>query len=228
MERDSHHRNYILGKLGPEPAHFGSLVRLRRGQVLQDAQAPIRSVYFPVAGVLSMLTVLEDGTSVEVACVGMEGMAGLPVFLGAQVSQTRVVVQVNGTACRVPANDFRRRLESDRELHRIMARYTDIVLIQAAQISACNRRHSVVHRCARILQEWSARLPSGRLPVTHDSLADSLGARRSSVSEAMAELQEMGCLRYGRGYTVINQRRLARAACECHGVISEAMAATEW
>lgn len=225
------HRNHILSQLGEEhdPSATGRLVRLRRGQVLQEPERPIANVFFPLSGVVSLLTILRDGSSVEVGCVGAEGMVGLPVFLGARIAATRMIVQVSGLACRIPAEHFRRQLSEDRALFMLMARYTDLSLIQAAQISACNRRHSVVERCARLLQEWSVRMPSGRIPVTHESLADSLGVRRAGVSEAMSTLQEEGCIRYGRGYTVIQRpRRLAQLSCECHEVIANAMARSEW
>lgn len=170
-------------------------------------------VHFPTGCVISLVTYLEDGPPVEIATVGLEGMVGLPVFLGSDTMPSRAFGQVPGDSLRVTAAAFRAEVERNGPLVRVLNRYTQALLNQVAQTTACNRVHIVEQRCARSLLQTQDRVGS-------DQFAQMLGVRRSGVSAAAGMLQKAGLIRYARGHvTVLDRSGLESAACECYRVI---------
>jgi CRP-like cAMP-binding protein len=200
-------------------------VPLAARAVLYEAQRPIAHVYFPGSGVVSLLCPPEGrGEGIEVGVVGREGMAGLPVFLGAETASTRCVVQVAGTAQRMGADDFRAGVRRDGPLHGLLLRYTHAFLTQVSQSVACNALHPVGQRLARWILSVHGRLEADHFPLTHAFLAAMLGVRRASVSQAVRALQQDGLIRHVRGQvTVLDRDRLDRAACGCQRIVQAEM-----
>ncbi len=205
-------------------AAAGKVLSFEVGEVLQEAGEVIEQVYFPISGVLSVLAVLTTGEAVEAASVGREGMAGLPVFLGARIATTRTAVQVPGEALVLDANAFRTELQRESgKLAVLMARYTEIMFMSAAQGIACNRLHPLSERLARAILTWHDRLASTVLPVTQDALADALGVRRAGVTGAISEFVRAGAVRRGRGKLYLEKRDvLEECACECYALLQDA------
>ncbi len=202
----------------------GKVVPFEVGEVLQEAGEVIDQVYFPLSGVLSVLAVLTTGEAVEAASVGREGMAGLPVFLGARIATTRTAAQIEGQALVLDANAFRTELQRESgKLAVLMARYTEIMFMSAAQGIACNRLHPLSERLARAILTWHDRLGSPVLPVTQDALADALGVRRAGVTAAITEFVRAGAVRRGRGRLYLEKRAvLEECACECYALLQDA------
>src|SRR5512141_2495213 len=174
-------------------------------------------VYFPSTGVISMLTVLEDGAAVEIATIGNEGMTDISVFLGLEESDSRLLIQVPGTAMRMNSDRFREHVEQIPSLRALLGYYTVSMLALVAQSAACNRMHPMVQRCARWLLMTHDRVDAAGFPMTHQFLATMLGVRRPSVSMAAKALRDTGLISYHRGkVTVLDRRGLEAASCECY------------
>jgi CRP-like cAMP-binding protein len=219
--------NRILRLLPEEDAaqllESGTVVQLDPDTTLQEPGRPIEHVYFPRSGVISIRAVVSDGAAVEAATVGREGMDGWPVFLGARIATTRSVVQVAGDALRVESKDLLDEISRSRRLSTLLARYVEILFIESAQLTACNRLHSVQQRCARSLLVWLDRLADGRIPITQESLSEALGVRRASVTEAVGMLAQFGAIEQRRGSIIVTDREtLESEACECYGLITSA------
>jgi CRP-like cAMP-binding protein len=219
-------RNRVLAAL-PEPAYRACRrelepVELGLREVLFEPDEPVRVVYFPLTAVVSLVTPLSDGSGVECATVGNDGLIGLAVFLGAPSLPLTAVAQVPGLALRMEAATFRRQLaDVDGPLVEMLQRYTVTLATQLAQNVACNRRHSVEQRCARWLLMTADRTEGPRFPLTHESLAQMLGVRRASISEVAARLAQTGSVSYTRGMvSVLDRGRLEQATCECYGVLA--------
>jgi CRP-like cAMP-binding protein len=190
-------------------------VCLHAKQVLAAPEEPTRYVYFPRDAVLSLLVPMEDGTAVEGAILGNEGVVGLQVFLGEGTAMEEIVVQVPGEAARMRANDFRIGLSSSCELQMLLRRYSLALMTQLARTAGCNRLHSVEKRAARWLLMCRDRAGRDTFPLTHECLASLLGVRRASVSVAAEALQNAGMIGYQRGrITVLDVERLEAASCE--------------
>jgi CRP-like cAMP-binding protein len=200
-------------------------VPLEWKSMLHEAGEAIRHVYFPLAGVLSVVTPVQDGRmGVETGVVGREGMAGLGVFLGAENSPGRCIVQVAGKGLRMRSADFRDRVGPDSPLHGLLLRYTHAYLVQVSQAVACNSLHPVGQRLAGWLLRIRSRAGPGHFPLTHKLLATMLGVRRATVTEAAQELQSRGLIRYSRGQVTVRSRPgLEAAACGCHRVMQSAL-----
>jgi CRP-like cAMP-binding protein len=201
-------------------AIYGQLVflPLRTHDILNDAAAPIQHAYFMNSGLASVLNVMEDGKSVEVGLSGKEGFVGLPLLVGFKSSQTRVIVQIAGSAYRIGANALINLLPKCRTLEKRLYRYSQMLTAQASQIAACNRLHEVDERLARWLLMSRDRIDSDMVPLTQEFLAHMLGTRRSSVTVAASILQKAGLIKYTRGEVkIVNPRGLEDAACECYG-----------
>jgi len=189
-------------------------------QVLYDVNEPIEYVYFPENGVVSLLTIMENGSAVEVATIGNEGMVGLPVFLGAGTIPGQAFSQVPGESMRMRSEVFKREVTPGSPLHNLLHRYTQALFNQIAQSAACNRLHSIEERCCRWLLITHDRVGSDVFPLTHEFLSQMLGVRRASVSKVAAILQNAGFIRYVRGKMMILDRKgLETSSCECHGII---------
>jgi CRP-like cAMP-binding protein len=179
-------------------------------------------VYFPNTGVISMLTVMEDGAAVEIATIGNEGMADLFVFLGLEESDSRLLIQVPGSAMRMESARFRRHIEELPSLRALLDYYAVALFALVAQSAACNRMHPMVERCARWLLMTHDRVDAPAFPMTHDFLSEMLGVRRPSVSVAAAALRDAGLITYRRGkVTVLDRSGLEAASCECYRLIRE-------
>lgn len=184
---------------------------------------PIEHVYFPDGCVLSVLAVMDDDQAVEVATIGNEGMVGIPVFLGATSSPGLAFCQVPGKAWRMAAGTFRELANGAGAIQQLLQRYTYAFFTQLSQGSACNRLHSVEQRCARWLLMTHDRV-GGRdqFELTQEFLAQMLGVRRATVTEAAGRLQQDGLITYSRGIiTITNRKGLEAASCECYRIITD-------
>jgi CRP-like cAMP-binding protein len=198
-------------------------VQLRTGQVLSLPEEPIRHVYFPRDAVIVLLAVMDDGTTIESATTGNEGMVGVEVCLGDELALAEVVVQIPGEALRMPAGAFRQAIQSDPQLRTSMLRYTLALMNQVARTAGCSRLHSITERCARWLLMSADRFGRDHLPLTHESLAMLLGARRASITDSLGLLQRDGIIHYQRGHIrILNRRQLEQAACEDYRMSREA------
>lgn len=195
-------------------------VSLTSGQTISDPERPIEDVYFPITAVLSMLSIMTDRSAVETGVVGHEGMAPLAAFHGVDRSAEQVMVQVPGDALRMPRAVFDEVLARSPELREALHRFSQALFTFAAQTSACNRKHSVVQRCARWLMVTHDRVPGDDFYLTHLFLAQMLGVRRSSVTIAAEALRAAGAIAYSRGKVhLLNRDLLTARSCDCYAII---------
>jgi CRP-like cAMP-binding protein len=198
------------------------LKTLELRQVLQPRGQPVEDVVFPVLGVASMVSMGNSGASLEVATIGCEGMVGMPLFLGGQKAVVEVFMQIPGHGLHLSAASFRFHLERERSLLQILLLYTQALLTQVAQCSACNHHHPAEARCARWLLQTHDRVTGDEFPLTQDLLALMLGVRRATVTDIAGALQDRKLIRYHRGViTIRNRKGLEAAACECYQLISD-------
>ena len=197
-------------------------VYLSLKQCLYEPNEPIEYAYFPITSVCSLLNVMKDGEAIEAATVGNEAMIGVPLLLGTTQMPMRAIAQIPGDALRMKAYVFQREVSWGCQLHTLLLRYTQTLMNQFAQTSACNRLHSVEQRCCRWLLMTRDRIQSDKFPLTHEFLSLMLGVRRASVSEVAATLQKAGLIRYHRGkVTILDSERLEAGSCECYGAIKQ-------
>lgn len=198
------------------------LLPLRMRETLQEAGDKAEFVYFPTSGIISVLTVLENGMMIEFATVGHEGTTGVPLFLGMSDSNMALISQVPGEALRLRSADFLAELSDNPALTRILTRYSGLMLALVAQSAACNRAHHVDARCARWLLMTHDQAGGDGFPITQEFLAQMLGVSRPSVALSAASLQRAGLISYHRGQMKILKRAaLEKAACECYAVVNE-------
>lgn len=197
-------------------------VEISPRQVVIDAGDAIPFVYFPLTGAFSLVQVLAEDDTVEVAMVGREGMVGVPVFLGAETFPARVVCQVPSQSLRLPASVLPSVAERSTRLHEMLARYTNALLFQIARGSACNRMHTLHQRAARWILTTRDHAGDDGFPLTHESLAQMLGVRRAGVSEAAGRLRQTGLITYSPGrLRIIDRAGLELASCECYRLIAD-------
>jgi len=195
-------------------------VKLELGRVVCEVNMPIEHVYFPEIGIISSLSVMADGSAVETATIGPEGMSGIAVFHGVDRTPEHAFVQVPGEGYRIASDVFRAALPSVPSLSAALHRYTAGLLTLIGQNSGCNRKHSVLQRCARWLLMTHDRIGRDGFELTHHILSQMLGVRRASVTEAALALSEDGAIEYRRGFvTVLDRKALERASCECYAII---------
>lgn len=219
--------NHLLASV-PEPER-GRLEphlrreRLEQGHVLYDPERPIEQVAFPETAVVSVLSVMSDGSAVESATIGRESFVGLPIFHGVDVVPEQAFVQVPGDVVLMPADAFRAALPECPTLGRLLHRCTVALYTLTSQSSGCNRKHAMEQRCARWLLLVHDRVDGDRFDLTQAFLSQMLGVRRATVTVAAGRLQKAGLIRYSRGRITIRDRTgLERAACECYGIIRSA------
>jgi len=191
-------------------------VELTLGEVIHECGAPIRHAYFPTESFISLMVPLDRKSALEIAMVGDEGMVGLPLVSGVQVSPLRAVVQGAGSAWRISAADFVRELGDGTVLRRGLQRYVQVRMDQVAQTAACNRFHVVEQRLARWLLMTQERAHSSEFRVTHEFLACMLGVRRVGVTKAAGALQARRLIAYYRGNVeILDRAGLEAASCSC-------------
>jgi CRP-like cAMP-binding protein len=190
------------------------------GDVLYEPGDIIKHVYFPNDSIVSLLSALSERSTLEVGMVGNEGMAGLPIFMGVNVSRTRALVQGAGSAMRMTSAAVRHEANRPGALHRLLHRYTHSLLTQVSQSAACNRFHLVDARLARWLLMTSDRLGLDEFRMTQDFMSNMLGVRREGVNKAASMLQTARLIRYRRGIiTILNRPDLEAHSCECYGIV---------
>lgn len=195
---------------------------LRMRETLQEAGDTANYVYFPTSGIISVLTVLENGMMIEFATVGREGTTAVPLFLGLRDSNIALISQVPGQALRMRSEDFFLEMARSPTLAAVMTRYSGLMLALVAQSAACNRAHHVDSRCARWLLLTHDQAATKTFPITQEFLAQMLGVSRPSVALAAASLQREGLISYHRGdMTILDRAKLEEAACECYAVIHD-------
>ena len=217
--------NRLLDALAPsgrdEILNESPLIPLERSKILAAKGERSDRVYFPVDGVISIMTSADDGVWVESATIGNEGMLGIAVFLGTETwGNSEAIVQVPGSAYAMRADRFRAALGSKGKLYELVAAYTQALFAQISQSVACNGRHAIEQRTARWLLQTSDRMHSERFALTQEYLAVMLGVRRPSVSVAAKALQEAGLITYSRGsITILDRPGLERVSCGCYDAV---------
>jgi CRP-like cAMP-binding protein len=197
-------------------------VSLTLRQPLFEVRGPFQWVYFIEQGVASILTMMTNGSTIEVGMIGREGVVGVPALLGSEASAQHIIIQVPGTALRMSAAKCKAAFEESTAVRAIVLRYTLALLDLGAQTAACNRLHSIEQRCARWLLMALDRLDGNELPMTHEFLASMLGVRRAGVTETVGELHRSGLIRNHRGeVTIVDREGLEATACECYHVDHE-------
>ncbi|MDX2422182.1 MAG: Crp/Fnr family transcriptional regulator [Amphritea sp.] len=198
------------------------LVELSLGKVLYEPGDILRHVYFPVDSIISLLYVMENGASAEISVIGYEGILGAALFLGGESTSNRAVVQSAGTAFRMDAEHFKTEFSRHTEMLMLLLRYTQTLLTQMAQTAVCNRHHSIDQQLCRWILLSLDRLPSNNLVMTQELIANMLGVRRESVTDAAGKLQKLDVISYHRGHIqVLNRRALEEFSCECYSVVKK-------
>ncbi len=195
-------------------------VSLSLGQILHEPQEKIETVYFPTEAMISLVSVMEDGSTVEVGMVGNDGMLGYPVYLGGVQSHTRAIVQSQGKALQMNAILLKNEFDQGGFFQRLLLLYTQVFLAQVTQTAACNRFHPTEERLARWLLQSQDFTGSEQLHLTQDFLSSMLGVRRASVTVAAGTLQQAGMIEYNRGkITILDRTALEGATCECYEIV---------
>ncbi|MBC2731453.1 Crp/Fnr family transcriptional regulator [Thiobacillus sp.] len=192
------------------------------GEVLYESGAQLRHVYFPTTSIVSLLYVLEDGASAEIAVVGNEGILGISLFMGGDSTPSRAVVQSAGHGYRLKAERLKQEFNRAGPVLRLLLRYTQALITQMTQTAVCNRHHSIEQQLCRWLLLSLDRLSSDSLTMTQELIANMLGVRREGVTEAAGNLQRAGLIRYSRGrIEVLDRVGLEKTVCECYAVVKK-------
>jgi CRP-like cAMP-binding protein len=196
------------------------LVNLPLGMILYEAGGTQDHVIFPTDSIISLLYILNDGASAEIAIVGFEGLVGVSIFMGGETTPSRAVVQSAGSGYRLKAAVFKEHFDRGGALQHLALRYTQALITQMSQTAVCNRHHSVEQQLCRWLLFSLDRLPSNKLVMTQELIANMLGVRREGVTEAAGRLQKAGLIQYARGHIAVLDRAGVEArACECYAVV---------
>jgi CRP-like cAMP-binding protein len=217
-------QNQILNALPPAAQerlypHL-ALVEMPLGKALYESGDVLRHIYFPTDSIVSLLYVLKDGASAEIAVVGNDGAIGVALFMGGETTTNRAIVQSAGSAYRLSGARLKEEFGRHTEMLHILLRYTQALITQMAQTAVCNRHHSVDQQLCRWLLLSLDRLASNKLTMTQELIANMLGVRREGVTEAAGRLQKIGVITYSRGnIAVVDRPRLEELCCECYGVV---------
>jgi CRP-like cAMP-binding protein len=220
------HRNHILASL-PAPvleriAPHLKLVPMELGKVLYESGDALRYVFFPTDCIVSLLYVLQDGSSAEISVVGNEGLIGIALFMGGETTPSRAIVQSAGEAYRLPGQMLKDEFHRDADTQLLLLRYTQALITQMAQTAVCNRHHSVDQQLCRWLLLSLDRLTTNQLTMTQELIANMLGVRREGVTEAAGKLQKLEIIHYNRGkITVVDRPKLEALCCECYAVVKK-------
>jgi CRP-like cAMP-binding protein len=217
-------QNHILAALPP-----GDLTRLSAGieparmplgRVLYESGDTMRHIYFPTTSIVSLLYVMENGASAEIAIVGNEGVVGVSLFMGGETTPSRALVQSAGQAFRVSSQVLKAEFRRGGPLQHVLLRYTQALITQMSQTAVCNRHHSVEQQLCRWLLMSLDRLATNELTMTQKLIANMLGVRREGVTESAGKLQKLGLIEYHRGrITVLDRAGVEKQACECYQVV---------
>ncbi len=223
---DTPRQNHLLDALPPEEwERLHSRMELRPmplGHVLYESGDTMRHVYFPTTSIVSLLYVMEDGASAEIAIVGNEGIVGISLFMGGETTPSRAIVQSAGQAYRIAGQYLKDEFFRAGPLQRLLLRYTQALITQMAQTAVCNRHHSVEQQLCRWLLMSLDRLSSNQLTMTQELIANMLGVRREGVTESAGKLQKLGLIEYSRGHIIVLDRPALEAhACECYAVVKK-------
>ena len=218
-------RNHLLAALPEAEWRRWSAVlepvELKLGQVLYEANGTMSHVYFPTTAIVSLLYVMENGASAEIAVVGNEGLVGISLFMGGESTPSRAVVQSAGQGFRLSSAVMKEEFNRAPVLH-LMLRYTQALITQMAQTAVCNRHHSLDQQLCRWLLLSLDRLRGDELLMTQELIANMLGVRREGVTEGALKLQKAGLIRYARGHiTVLDRAGLELRTCECYAVVKK-------
>jgi CRP-like cAMP-binding protein len=221
-----HQNNRLLAALEPDDfvylEPYLTIVDLQRGQVLYDTGEAVKFTYFPHDAMVSLVTVMRDGKTAEMALFGCEGLFGLVSAFVTRQAFGRYIVQLGGSASRIELSRMHEAMAARPTIRQLVMRYTEALMAQTLQAVACNAVHSVEARCCRWILMSQDRVGQAELPLKHEFLAEMLGVQRTTVSEVTRKLQDRGLIEQGRGMiTVINRPALQDAACECYGVIRQ-------
>ena len=198
------------------------LISLPLGKSIYESGDTLRYVYFPTDSIVSLLYVMETGASAEISVVGNEGLVGIALFMGGESTPSRAIVQSAGTAYRLPGQKLKDEFHRHSEMHNLFLLYTQSLITQMAQTAVCNRHHSIDQQLCRWLLLSLDRLPSNRLTMTQELIANMLGVRREGVTEAAGKLQDLGVIKYNRGrITVLDRPKLEKLSCECYEVVKQ-------
>jgi CRP-like cAMP-binding protein len=224
--RHSPHQNHLLAALPASDyqrlASHLELVPMKLGEVLYESGVQLRYVYFPTTSILSLLYVMEDGASAEIAIVGNEGILGISLFMGGETTPSRAVVQSAGHAFRLKAELLKNEFGRFGPTMHLLLRYTQALITQMAQTAVCNRHHSVDQQLCRWLLLSLDRLQTNELSMTQELIANMLGVRREGVTEAAGKLQAAGLIQYRRGrITVLDRPGVEARVCECYQVVKK-------
>jgi CRP-like cAMP-binding protein len=225
LPEDLLRRNRLLAAAPPSAAEriaeVGSYERLEFKAVVFEPDTKVERVVFPIVGVCSLLTVLDEERVIEVATIGNEGFVGLPVFLQATLTSAhRAIAQIPGEAVVIEARDFLEISNAGGAFQAVLMRYAQALMTDIAQSAACNGLHSIEQRCARWLLMTHDRVDGDEFPLTQEFLAQMLGAGRHAVNGAEQALQDRGAIEYTRGRVAVTDRSaLHAAACECYGIV---------
>jgi len=216
--------NFLLAAL-PDPEWQRWLPLLEKvemplGQVLYESGATLTHVYFPTSSIISLLYVMENGASAEIAVVGNEGLVGVSLFMGGESTPSRAVVQSAGHGFRLKAQLMKDEFNRAGPVLHLLLRYTQALITQMAQTAVCNRHHSLDQQLCRWLLLSLDRLQGNELVMTQELIANMLGVRREGVTEAALKLQQAGLISYARGHiTVLDRAGLEKRTCECYAVV---------
>jgi CRP-like cAMP-binding protein len=216
--------NRLLASLPPEDwqrwAPLLERVDMPLGHVLYESGVALAYVYFPVTAIVSLLYVMENGASAEIAVVGNEGIVGVSLFMGGESTPSRAVVQSAGLGCRLKANLMKSEFDKAGPVLHLLLRYTQALITQMAQTAVCNRHHSLDQQLCRWLLLSLDRLSGSELVMTQELIANMLGVRREGVTEGALKLQKAGFIKYSRGrITVLDRAGLEKRTCECYAVV---------
>jgi CRP-like cAMP-binding protein len=227
MAETSHpQQNHILEAL-PQAERarlfpYLKLVTLPLGRVLYESGDTLRHIYFPTDCIVSLLYVLKDGESAEIAVVGNDGAIGVALFMGGETTTNRAIVQSAGSAYQLTGARLKEEFERHGETLHILLRYTQALLTQMSQTAVCNRHHTVDQQLCRWLLLSLDRLTTNKLNMTQELIANMLGVRREGVTEAAGKLQKLGVIEYSRGHiAVLDRTKLEQLSCECYAVVKK-------
>ncbi len=219
-------QNHLLAALPAEVRQrlfpLLELVPLPLGKVLYESGDTLRHVYFPTDAIVSLLYVMENGSSAEISVVGNEGLIGVALFMGGESTPSRAIVQSAGQAYRLLGQQLKDEFNRHGAMLLLMLRYTQALITQMAQTAVCNRHHSIDQQLCRWLLLSLDRLPGNRLTMTQELIANMLGVRREGVTDAAGKLQKAGVIEYSRGQiTVLDRDKLETSSCECYAVVKK-------